>query len=148
MKVNLPPPLPSEAPKAPWRPKVSGVIAFFFGPLAGAMVVASSLRRMAYPERAKKVILLALGMALVEGVVLFFVPDAFARVVALGAEVAFLLFFPVLMEKEFKEWQATHSDSPSSGWRAIGLGLIGMILLVIVLFLTSMALYALFPLHD
>ena len=148
MTVNLPPPLPAEAPKAPWRPKVAGVIAFFFGPFAGALVVAISLRRMGHPQSARKILWLALALGLVEGVVLFFVPDTFARLVGLGAEVAFLLFFPVLMEKEFNEWQATHSISPSNGWKAIGWGLIGMVLLVIVIFLTSVALYALFPLHE
>jgi len=46
---------------APWRPKAAGRIAFFFGPVAGALVVAISLRRMGHEQIAKKVTLLALG---------------------------------------------------------------------------------------
>lgn len=45
------PPLPSETSKAPWRPKIAGRIAFFFGPVAGALVVVISLRRMGYPQK-------------------------------------------------------------------------------------------------
>src|SRR6185437_15006145 len=61
--LDLGPPLPSEAAKAPWRPKVAGIIAFFFGPMAGALVVVSSLRRMGHQDRAKRVMLLALAGA-------------------------------------------------------------------------------------
>jgi hypothetical protein len=32
-------PLPSETAKAPWGPKAVGLIALFFGPVAGAWVV-------------------------------------------------------------------------------------------------------------
>jgi len=48
---SIAPPLPSETSKAPWRPKVAGRIAFFFGPVAGALVVAISLRRMGVPTK-------------------------------------------------------------------------------------------------
>jgi len=83
-------PLPAETSKAPWRPKVAGRIAFFFGPVAGALVVVVSLRRMGHPQSAKKVLLLALGMAAAEAVIIFFIPDALARLVGFGAEIAFL----------------------------------------------------------
>jgi hypothetical protein len=74
LTMDLGPLLPSEVPKPPWRPKVAGRIAFFFGPVAGALVVASSLRRMGYQQRAKKVMLLALGAAAVEAAILFSFP--------------------------------------------------------------------------
>ena len=76
LRLDLGPPLPSEESKPPWRPKVAGVIAFFFGPIAGALIVASSLRRMGHQDRAKNVMFLALGFSVVEGAMLFFIPGA------------------------------------------------------------------------
>jgi hypothetical protein len=140
------PPLPSETSKAPWRPKVAGRIAFFFGPVAGALVVVVSLRRMGHLQSAKKVLLLALGMAAAEGVIIFFIPDALARLVGFGAEIAFLLIFPAFMEKEFSEWQGTHpSAMPSNGWKAIGWGMVGTAVLIVIFFLMFVGLSALSP---
>jgi hypothetical protein len=140
------PPLPSEISKAPWRPKVAGRIAFFFGPVAGALVVVISLRRMGHPQSAKKVLLLALGMAAAEAAIIFFIPDALSRLVGFGAEIAFLLIFPVFMENEFSEWQAAHpSTIPSNGWKAIGWGLVGTAMLVVIFFIMFIGLSALSP---
>lgn len=140
------PPLPSETSKPPWRPKVAGRIAFFFGPVAGALVVVVSLRRMGNPQSAKKVLLLALGMAAAEAVIIFFIPDALARLVGFGAEIAFLLIFPVFMENEFSEWQAAHPNAtPSNGWKAIGWGLVGTAVLLMIFFLMFVGLSVLSP---
>jgi hypothetical protein len=146
LAMNSGPPLPSEISKAPWRPKAAGGIAFFFGPVAGALVVAISLRRMGYQQRANKVIFLALGVAAVEAAILFFIPDVLSRLVGLGAEIAFLLIFPVFMEKEFSEWQATHSSAtPSNGWNAMGWGLVGTVLVLAIFFLVFLGLSAVLP---
>jgi hypothetical protein len=146
LTMDLGPRLPSEISKPPWRPKVAGRIAFFFGPVAGALVVASSLRRMGYQQRAKKVMFLALGAAAVEAAILFFIPEALARLVGFGAEIAFLLVFPVLMEGQFTEWQAAHPDvSPSSGWSAIGWGLVGTVLFLVIAFLVFLGLSQVLP---
>jgi len=140
------PPLPSEVSNAPWRPKVAGRIAFFFGPVAGALVVVASLRRMGHPQSAKKVLLLALGMAAAEAVIIYFIPDALSRLVGFGAEIAFLLIFPVFMENEFSEWQGAHpSATPSNGWKAIGWGLVGTAVLLLIFFLMFVGLSALSP---
>jgi hypothetical protein len=140
------PPLPSETPKAPWRPKVAGRIAFFFGPVAGALIVAISLRRMGYQQTAKRVMLLALGTAAVLAVILFFIPDALSRLVGFGAEIAFLLIFPVFMENDFNEWQAAHpTATPSNGWNSIGWGFVGIAMFVVILFLVFIGLSALLP---
>jgi hypothetical protein len=146
LAVDLGPPLPSEVSKPPWRPKVAGVIAFFFGPFAGALVVASSLRRMGYQDRAKKVMFLALGMTVVEAAILFFIPEEGWRALAFGAEIAFLLVFPVFMEGLFSAWQAAHPDAnPSSGWSAIGWGLVGTVLFLVIVSLVLAGLSALLP---
>jgi uncharacterized membrane protein len=140
------PPLPSETSKAPWRPKVAGRIAFFFGPVAGALIVAISLRRMGCQQTAKKVTLLATGAAAAEAVILFFVPDALSRLIGFGAEIAFLLIFPIFMEHEFSEWQATHpSATPSNGWNSIGWGLVGAAMFLVTSFLVFLGLSALLP---
>lgn len=140
------PPLPSEVSKPPWRPKVAGVIAFFFGPVAGALVVAGSLRRMGYPDWAKKVMFLSLGLTVVEAAIFFFIPEEAWRAVAFAAEIAFLLVFPVFMEGLFNAWQAAHPDAhPSSGWSAIGWGLVGTVVFLVIVFVVHAGLSALLP---
>lgn len=139
-------PPPSEMSIAPWRPKAAGRIAFFFGPVSGALVVAISLRRMGYEQIAKKVMFLALGVTTAEVAILMFVPEFLSRFVGLGAHVAFLLIFPVLMEKEFSQWQATHPNvMPSNGWNAIGWGLVGAVLFFVIAFLVFVGLSAQLP---
>jgi uncharacterized membrane protein len=138
--------LPQMSTVPPWRPRAAGRIGFFFGPVAGALVVAISLRRRGYERIAKKVMLLALGVAAAEVAILLLIPEFLLRSVALGAHVAFLLIFPVLMEKKFSEWQATHRNAmPSNGWNAIGWGLVGIILYVVVAILVFVGLSALLP---
>ena len=142
-------PLPSETAKAPWRPKAAGRIAFFFGPFAGALVVVISLRRMGHQQSAKKVMLLALGAAATEMVILFLVPDVLSRLVGFGAEIVFLLIFPVFMEKEFSEWQATHPNTlPSNGWNAIGWGLVGTVVFFVIAIFVFAVLSALVPVSQ
>jgi hypothetical protein len=140
------PPLPSETPKAPWRPKVAGRIAFFFGPLAGALIVAISLRRMGNQPTAKRVMLLALGTTVALAVILFFIPDALSRLVGFVAEIAFLLIFPVFMQNDFNKWQTAHpTAAPSNGWNSIGWGFVGIVKFVGILFLVFIGLSALLP---
>jgi hypothetical protein len=146
LAMDLGPSLPSEISKAPWRPKAAGTIAFFFGPVAGALVVAISLRRMGYQQRARRVMIVALGAAAVEAAILFFIPEALARMVGFGAEIAFLLFFPVYMEGTFSEWQATNPGArPSSGWSAIGWGLAGTVVFLLIILLVFVGLSPLLP---
>ncbi|MFL6439830.1 MAG: hypothetical protein ACJ71Q_19815 [Terriglobales bacterium] len=146
LAMNLDSPLSSQISKPPWRPKVAGRIAFFFGPIAGALVVVISLRRMGHKESTRKLLLLAIAFAAVESAILFFVPDAVSRLVGFGAEIAFILFFPVLMEKEFAEWAATHAGvSPANGWKAVGWGLVGVVLFLAVLFLVFIGLSLVLP---
>jgi hypothetical protein len=141
--LDLGPPLPSEESKPPWRPKVAGRIAFFFGPIAGALVVASSLRRMGYQDRAKEVMYLALGMTVLEAALFFFIPGALPGFVA---EIAFLLFFPAFMEGAFLKWQAAHPDAkPSRGWSAIGWGLVGIVVFLAIVIPVLLGLSALLP---
>ncbi len=135
------PPLQAKPGKPPWRPHTAGVIAFFFGPLAGALVVIISLRRMGHSQRAKKVLLLALSAAIVESGVLLFIPDILGRFVAVGAEIAFYLVFPPMMQREFNEWLTSNpSIGPASGWRAIHWGIIGIVLFVLILFVVTIVL--------
>jgi hypothetical protein len=143
---TLSPTSPAEAPKPPWRPSVVGRIAFFFGPVAGALIALICLRRMENPQKSKKVMRLAVAFAVLESLVLFFIPDVLSRFVAIGAEIAFLLFFPAFLEKDFAEWQAAHPTvQPSNGWNAVGWGFLGAIAFVAIAILVSLPLALMFP---
>ena len=50
--------------KPPWRPKFSGYIALFLGPMAGALVAAASFRSMGQPRKAQKTVLYTLLLCL------------------------------------------------------------------------------------
>jgi hypothetical protein len=126
---NLGPRLPAELRKPPFTPKATGRIAFFFGPFAGALVSVISLRRMGHPEQASKALSVALFGSLSLAMVLFFIPDPFARFVGLGAEYAFYHIFKDLQKNEFEEWQAANASiQPTNGWLAIGWGFLGLLL--------------------
>ncbi|MGB7622631.1 MAG: hypothetical protein WBN92_09810, partial [Terriglobia bacterium] len=83
---SLGPALPAEMLKPPFRPKVAGRIAFFFSPIAGALVSVISLRRMGHPLKARRIFLWTLLAAVILAVVIILTPDIFGRVIGLAAE--------------------------------------------------------------
>lgn len=84
---------------------------------------------MGHPEQASKVLSVASLGSLGLAIVLFFVPDPFARFVGLGAEYAFYHIFKDLQKDEFAEWQAANASiQPTNGWLAIGWGFLGLVL--------------------
>ena len=141
---TIAPPSPSKTAKAPWGPKAVGLIALFFGPVAGAWVVAISLRRMGHRQSARKFLPLAIVVAAVECAMLaIWIPVALNPFVGLAAEFAFLLIFPVFMKKKFSEWQATHPSAvPSNGWNAMGWGLLGAFVFIAIYILAFVAVAA------
>jgi hypothetical protein len=132
--------------KAPFRPKVAGRIAFFFGPVAGALISVINLRRFGYPLKAKRVFSWTLVGTGVLAVVFLLIPDVLGRVVGIAAEIAFYQVYPRLQEKEFGEWQMAHPDiEPLSGWKAIGWGFAGLLLFLVVFVAVGFPLSILFP---
>jgi hypothetical protein len=140
------PTLPAEMPKAPYRPKVAGKIAFFFGPVAGALVSVVNLRRFGYPLKARRVLRWTLLGAAALMIVFMLIPDILGRAVGLGAEIAFYMIYPGLQAKEFDEWQSAHPDiEPLNGWKALGWGFAGLALLILIGLVEVVALSLLFP---
>src|SRR5712691_4940634 len=90
--VSVGPALAAETPKPPFRPKVAGRIAFFFGPVAGALVSVISLRRMGFPLKAKRALVWTLLATAVLAAVLLATPDVYGRAIGFGAEISFYLF--------------------------------------------------------
>jgi len=140
------PVLAAEMGKPPFEPKVAGRIAFFFGPMAGALVSVVSLRRAGFPLRSGKILRWTLLVSAVMALVLVLLPDAFGRLFGLAAEITFYSVYPRLQQQEFNEWQAAHTEIlPSSGWGAIGWGALGVILFFVVAMLVIIPLMILFP---
>jgi hypothetical protein len=143
---SIGPTLPAELPRLPYRPKVAGKIAFFFGPVAGALVSVINLRRFGYPLKAKRILLWTLLAAAVLSVVFIVTPDILGRFIGLGAEIAFYKVYPPLQEKEFDEWQSAHSDlAPMNGWKALGWGFAGLGLFFVIFMAVAFALGMIFP---
>jgi hypothetical protein len=61
--------------KPPYGPKVAGRMAFFFGPIAGALVTVVNLRRTGHPVKAKRIFLWTLLATAVLGAILILLPD-------------------------------------------------------------------------
>jgi disulfide bond formation protein DsbB len=132
--------------KAPYRPQAAGRIAFFFGPVAGAIVSVINLRRFGYALKAKRVFLWTLAATSVLAAVLVVTPDVLGRIIGLAAEISFYKIYSSIQEKEFNEWQAAHPDmQPLSGWGAIGWGFAGLLLFVVIAIIVSVPLGLLFP---
>lgn len=132
--------------KAPYRPKAAGRIAFFFGPVAGALVTVVNLRRYGYPLKAKRVLSWTLLAAALLSVVLLLIPDVLSRVIGLIAEFTAYKVYSGLQEKEFEEWQTSHPDiEPRSGWGALGWGVAGLLLFLGIIFAVGFALALFVP---
>lgn len=109
-------------------------MAFWFSIFAGALVSVISLRRMGHPQKAKKVFWITLLAAIVAATILFLIPDALGRLVALGMEGVWFVAFPRIQDREFAQWQGAHSDvTPSNGWKALGWGFLGLLMFFVVL---------------
>jgi hypothetical protein len=140
-EVSVGPSLPAEAGKPPYRPKVAGKIGFWFGPLAGALVVAVNLRRMGHPDKARRTIVFTFLVAIPVAVIFILTPDPFGKLVGLAIEIGCLLIFPPLQESDFADWQAAHEGvSPSNGWHAIGWGVFGLLLYLALLVVVAVIL--------
>jgi hypothetical protein len=144
--ASIGPVLPAEMSKAPFGPKVAGRIAFFFGPIAGALVSVVSLRRTGHPLRSRQILRWTLVVAAVFAVVVILLPDALARLFGLAAEISFYSVYPRLQEDEFASWQSANPGlQPSNGWGAIGWGFLGLLLFAVVVLLVGIPLVILFP---
>jgi hypothetical protein len=114
-------------PKPPFRPQAAGTIGFFFSVVAGALVSVISLRRMGHSQKAKKIFWITMLGAMLVAATLILIPDALGRLVGLGLEGVWYFVFPKIQDQEFREWEATHKDvMPSSGWKALGWGFVGL----------------------
>ncbi|MGH9522978.1 MAG: hypothetical protein ACRD3E_10640 [Terriglobales bacterium] len=108
---------------------MSGKIGFFLGPVAAALVVRENLKRTGHKLRANKVLLLTVLATIPLTILLMILSAGAAKLLGFVMEIGTALFFPPLQEAEFNEWQAAHPDvAPSSGWSAIGAGLLGLVL--------------------
>ena len=140
------PALAAETPKPPFRPHVAGRIAFFLGPIADALVSVISLRRMGCPLKAKRVLLWTMLATAVLAAVLLATPDIYGRAVGFGAEISFYLFYPRLQEAEYAAWQSAHADiEPCNGWSAVGWGIAGLVLLLVIFIAVAVPMSILFP---
>jgi hypothetical protein len=93
---------------------------------------------MGHPEKSTKAAQIAILGSILLAVVLFFTPEVLSRIVGLAGEGAFFFAFRNIQEAEFTQWQtANPTAKPSNGWRAIGWGLIGVVLWIILFLLIS-----------
>jgi hypothetical protein len=142
----LGPVLPAERIAPPFRPKVAGRIAFWLGPIAGALISVVSLRRTGHPLRARQVLRFTIAITAVMSLVLVLLPDALGRLFGLAAEITFYSVYPKLQEDEFAIWQTANPGvEPSSGWKALGWGFLGLVLFFVIGILVLIPLGEFFP---
>ena len=142
----LGPVLDAERLTPPFEPAVAGRIAFFFGPIAGALVSVISLRRTGHPVRARQVLRWTIAVAAVMSLVLILLPDGLGRLFGFVAEITFYSVYPKLQKDEFAIWQTANPGvEPSNGWKALGWGFLGLLLFFVVGLLILIPLATFFP---
>jgi hypothetical protein len=125
--------------KPPWRPKVSGYVAFLLGPVAGALVAAASFRSMGLPRKARQTVLYTLLLT-----AMFLIPFLLAiptnapikKFIWLAVEGAGYSVFPSLVREEYVKWRAENPDvKPRNDYTSIGWGIVGLFIYVTMMVL-------------
>ena len=131
--LSVSPTLPAEMLQPPFRPAIAGRVAFFFGPMAGALISIISLRRMGYPIKARHVAFWTFLIAIVFAAIILSISEGLGRLIGLGAEIGFYKLYPTFQEREFAEWQTAHPGmETASGWKAVGWGFAGLTMFLLV----------------
>ena len=119
---------------APWRPKVSGYIGLFLGPVAGALVAAASLRRMGQLRKARETLIytLILSVAFLVPFILFIPSGAgIKKIILLAVEGAGFSVFPSIVREEYMKWRPLNPDVKlRNDYLSIGWGILGFLIYV------------------
>ncbi len=130
--------------KQPWRPRVSGVVGFLFGPLAAGAVSFTNLRRLGSPRRANWVLLATVLACLLIGFLylpvrnyanqqvqpadLFYGFSWFILWIHIGNLLSPFVY-PILQWQKFEDWRAQEQQRPpANGWSAAFSAIIGFLL--------------------
>jgi hypothetical protein len=118
--------------KPPRRPKVSGYIALFCVPIAGALVAAASFRNMGLPRKAQQTMSYTLLLCIA-----FLVPFIFAippsaaikKLILVAVEGAGYSVFPSLLREDYVAWRRANPDTKArNDYSSIGCGLLGLLM--------------------
>ncbi len=81
--------------------------------------------------------------ATVVATILILIPVAPGHLVGLALEGVWYFVFSKIQDQEFGQWEATHNGvMPSSGWKALGWGFVGLAVFVAIIVLMAIFLYA------
>ena len=120
--------------KLPWRPKASGYVALFLGPLAGALVAGASLRSMGQPRKAHRTLFytLMLCIAFLIPFLLGIPADApIKKIILLAVEGVGYSVFPSILREDYVKWKKTHLGvKPRNDWAATGWGILGALMYI------------------
>ena len=129
--------------KPPWKPRVSGRMAFWLGPLAGGIVAFINLRRLGARRKANLTLLSTVATLILALVILIYVIPYYllflGKFIGLGIEVAGFKIFPSIQSKDFETWQVNHPGATTAnGWKAIGWGILGLLSFLALIVLVVM----------
>ncbi len=125
--------------KAPWKPSVSGSIAFFFGPVASGIITYINLKRLDHPKKANLVLKFTFIGTVILILLLFMMSEFMTNFMGtfIGHFLTIFLFIK-LQKKEFKDWQINNEHiKPSNGWRTVGWGFLGFFLYLVIAFILA-----------
>ena len=115
--------------KPSWRPKAAGYVALIWGPLAGALLAAASLRRMGEARKAQQTVFYTLLLC-----VAFLIPFLLAipasapikKIIIVAVEGAGFSVFPSILRENYVKWKTAHpGGKPRNDWTATGWGILG-----------------------
>jgi Flp pilus assembly protein TadD len=126
-------PIDQPSPKPPWKPKVSGVIAVLFGPLAGALVALVNLKRLGEGHKGRSVLGWTIAATVPLVAALIYLPGGVSKVVGLAVQGTGAGLFPWLQKRAFERWQqANPGAAHANEWKSAGWGLLGMVFSLVV----------------
>jgi MFS family permease len=118
--------------KPPWRPKVSGYVAFILGPVAGALVAAASFRSMGQRRKAQQTVFYTILLCIA-----FLIPFILGipagapikKIIGLAVEGAGYSVFPSVLREDYVKWKQTNPGvKPRNDYASIGWGVLGALM--------------------
>ena len=120
--------------KQPWRPRVSGIIGFIFGPLAAGLLTFINFRRLGKERKATLTLLYTFVGSILLFLLLGVMKTEQTEIVGpLVGNIVCPLLFPFIQKKDFKIWRNQNPQlQPNTGWNSIGWGVIGSVIFFVL----------------
>jgi hypothetical protein len=123
----------------PYKPSAAGLMGFFFGPMAAALVSYKSLKLAGELRRGKWVLWLTVPAIAAWSLVVRYYPDLGDGIWRFALNLVSTGLYPWLQKQAFEAWQKRHPViQPTGTFGAVPWGMLGLLLMFVVIGVTLM----------